>query len=154
MSSYVISKSDYVKAAGTVAGMASALDLWLYDYQAGRKSEPEDFYNRFCEVFTMNSLSVQEQYDDPEPETDSNGYQQEFNKAFQAAKSKIFSKSDGAKILLYKLSDFFSSAVYQIENYNYMFKTKMYFDGIIAEATKKILRRQYGESDCWGSFEI
>ena len=71
MSSFVISKKEYIKAAGIVAGIAEAQrDFWLFDYEAQRNSTPEDYYNRFAECYTMNALSVQEQYGDDKPEAD------------------------------------------------------------------------------------
>ena len=66
-----------MKAAGLVAGISNAMrDFWLYDVETRRNSTKEDFIRRFSECYTMNALSVQMQYDDPAPETDSNEYRE------------------------------------------------------------------------------
>ena len=44
MSSFVIAKEEYIKAAGLIAGIKDVhRDIWLYDYEYGRNMEADDF---------------------------------------------------------------------------------------------------------------
>ena len=125
MSSFVYHKKYFVEAAGALAGLAALQNvyreplLWMYNHEAGRLFNDEDFYNTFVCLFQINAESVMLQYNDPEPETDTN----EYRDIFQAAKAYV-KKADLAFhcngnreiiLLLYRLSDFFQGVMYQIE---------------------------------------
>ena len=74
MSSYVISKRDYIRAAGLLAGIAefynrTYYDLWLYDYEHRRNMTTPDYHEQFTRLFELNAESVAWQYDDEAPET-------------------------------------------------------------------------------------
>ena len=94
MSSFVVNKSEYIKAAGIVSGLAELYAdrygtthrIWIYDYVTGRNMTAEDYYRNFTECYTMNALSVQEQYNDDEPETDDDDYMELFNEYRTKAK--------------------------------------------------------------------
>lgn len=149
MSSFVIDKKEYIKAAGIVAGVASASrDFWVYDYVEHHNSTAEDFYNRFCDVYRLNALSVQEQYNDPEPEADTNSYKAVFNQYMKYGRQYYFK---GMKTALIELKDFFRSAIYQIENEEYARKTELYFSRIIDALIDKCFPH---ECRSWGTLEL
>lgn len=158
MSSYTIDKKEYIKAAGIVAGIAQESDrghsrdkFWLYDYETQRNSTPEDFYRRFSECFTMNALSVQEQYQDEDPWTDGNEYRAEFSVAISAGKKLYNHGGDDLKNAVMELRQFFHSAIYQTEKYAYMFKMQMYFHEIMDQLTPLL----WGyEPESWGNLTI
>lgn len=134
MSSFTIGKREYIKAAGIVAGIAEASgqgngcrQLWLYDYETRRNSTPEDYYRRFAECYTMNALSVAEQYHDREAETDGNDYKRDFNAALKTGKKLYFEGGEKLKMAIMELHHFFGSAIYQTEKYEYMFKMQFFF---------------------------
>ena len=149
MSSFVIDKQEYVKAAGLVSGIVEDKKVWLYDYEANRKSEPADFYKRFVNCYEMNALSVMEQYEDNEPETDSNKYTDVF-KAYVAKGKTIATRPQKLTELILDLRQFFEGAKYQTEKEAYYFKMCMYFNAILAAFMP--LLSSY-KSDCWGSID-
>ena len=158
MSSFVIDKKDYVTAAGIVAGIAKASAqgngvhaLWVYDYQTQRNSTPEDYYRKFSEFYTMNALSVAEQYHDKTPETNSNDYKKEFAAAMQTGKKLYFERGEKLKNAIMELRAFFSSAVYQTEKYEYMFAMQMYFDHILVQLMPYLWQH---ETESWGDLKI
>ena len=150
MSSFVISKKEYIKAAGIVAGIAEAQrDFWLFDYEAQRNSTPEDYYNRFAECYTMNALSVQEQYGDDKPEADAEEYKREF--AEYRAKGRSFVMNpEKYRNALKHLREFFSGAEYQTEKEAYFWKMQMYFNRILVALMKYAFP---GEVESWGTLE-
>ena len=155
MSSYTIAKQEYMKAAGVISGLASEIrDFWIYDYETRRNSTPEDYKRHFTEMFTMNALSVKEQYHGDEvgaPSTDSNEYNDLFNEYMHLGKQIAY---NGGKVLenaIYELMSFFGSALYQTENDAYMFKMQFYFNNLIVALFKQGLKR---ETKSWGTLEI
>lgn len=156
MSSFTIAKKEYIKAAGLVAGLAEALQIWLFDYETGRNSTPEDYYRQFERCYTMNALSVKEQYHGDEvgaPSTDSNDYMKEF-KAYQKIGKTAGYTLEGAKEMISELQSFFSSAVYQTEKDSYMYQMIYFFDRIIVELFEKVYLHGNREAQSWGTFEI
>ena len=152
MSSFVISKKQYVKAAGIIAGISeSARDFWLYDYEAGRNSTPDDYYNRFSECYNMNALSVQDQYGDTEPETDGDDYKDIF-KEYRKKGKDIYFFGDKKKAII-ELLHFFNSALYQTETEAYYFKMQLYFYRIIV-ALLQYCDSSYHNSESWGTLEL
>ena len=140
MSSYIIAKQEYMKAAGLVAGIAEGLDLWLYDYETRRNSTKEDYKRRFAECYTMNSISVMEQYHGDEvgaPANDTNEYTADFNKYYETGKQLYYHEQrnycDAALLhAIQELDKFFHSAIYQTEKDAYRFKMMMFFNQITA----------------------
>lgn len=151
MSSFVIGKEEYIKAAGICAGIASIKKMWVYDYIARRNMEPEDYYNRFSECYTMNALSVQEQYQDAEPETDPADYLQTF-KTYQAKGRAAATNPEKLRGLILDLRDFFASAQYQTEKESYYFKMQALFNTILVALMPHMAPPR--ESTCWGSLDI
>jgi len=133
MSSFVIKKELYVKAAGLVAGIAEVKNVWVYDYKARRPFDKKLYYNAFVECYEMNALSVQEQYKDPEPEADPNDYIKEFNAAYICGRDTAILYPERLKNAIMDLREFFSCAMYQTEKDAYYFKMQMLFDRILVQ---------------------
>ena len=160
MSSFVIGKLEYIKAAGAVAGIAefyknSVDNIFVYDYQHNHKMETEDFYNCFVEFFNMNALSVYEQYsprhEDETLYSDSEEYKNDFIKYMRIGKNACFYPEKLNKII-FDLRDFLQSAMYQTENEAYFHKIKMISNSIIVELMK--LLEPAHNCTCWGDFNI
>lgn len=138
MSSFVISKSDYIKAAGTIAGIADYAKHGPHKcvfvcgfYQ--RRMEKADFYNAFVECFEMNAMSVYEQYkhhEDEEIWTDGGDYMKEFERYYSFGASLV---RDRAKLreIISELHTFLQSAIYQTEFPAYEMKMKFLFNEIL-----------------------
>ena len=154
MSSFTIAKSEYIKAAGLVAGLAQELKAWIFDYECQRNSTDEDFRRKFTECFEMNALSVKEQYRGDEvgaPSTDASSYMKEFKEYKNAGITLAIESGPALTNAINELSQFFSSAIYQTEKDSYMFKMQMYFDHIIVELFKQA---SHYECKSWGSLDI
>lgn len=124
MSSFIISKVEYVKAAGLMCGMESAKrDSHKYFMDVCRKE--------FEHVYALNVASVNEQYDHREPiAPDENNYDDVFeayrkkgeligNDGYASDDGIIFTQVDGVmnkRDLRIRLWLFFQSVLYQIEN--------------------------------------
>lgn len=158
MSSFVISKEAYIKAAGIVAGISEASNrsaagrhVWLYDYESGRNANAEDYYRHFTECFEMNALSVQEQYKDHDLETDSAEYKATFKKAIAVGRALFYTGGEKLKNAIMELRQFFEGAIYQTEKPEYMFKMQFYFNGISAQLMQFLC---YHEPESWGDLAI
>lgn len=71
MSSFVIAKEEYIKAAGLVAAIADEKKFWIYNYKEGRNFLESDYYDCFVLAYKYNAYSVREQYGipgEPRPE--------------------------------------------------------------------------------------
>jgi hypothetical protein len=153
MSSYTIAKEEYIKAAGLVAGLAEALQIWIYDYETGRNSIASDYYRKFEQMYKMNALSVLEQYRGDEvgaPSTDSNEYYKSFEKCQKIGLSVGYTL-EGLKEVIAELDKFFGSAIYQTEKIEYMTNMQYYFDRILVELYGKAYKH---EAKSWGSLEL
>ena len=159
MSSFVIEKVEYAKAAGAVAGIVEAhahgiSGPYIFDYTTGRKMEGKDFLVRFSECFELNALNVYEYYrprhDDEELYTDGGNYIKEFEEYRRKGRAAA---GDPQKLreMVYNLRDFFQSAIYQTaENDAYFWKVKIFFNEILV-ALMGILYPH--KCKCWGTFE-
>ena len=116
--------------------------------------EKADYYRRFSECYTMNALSVMEQYNDDEmeaaPETDKE-CSAIFETAYRKTKSGLIGSgaSFDLKQVISNLLHFFQSAMYQTEKEAYYFKMQMFFNQLTAALTEKYL---LPDSECWGEF--
>ncbi len=124
MSSFIISKVEYVKAAGLMYGIESAKrDSHKYFLDVCRKE--------FEHVYALNVASVNEQYYHREPiAPDENSYDDVFeayrkkgeligNDGYTSDNGIIFSKAEDVmnkRDLRIRLWHFFHSVLYQIEN--------------------------------------
>lgn len=160
MSSYVISKANYMRACGALAGLADnrnvfrepALRIW--NYNTGRPYDAEDFHKAAAWLYWLNAQSVMKQYDDPEPEKDPNEYAAEFAASRSQAR-KLYTKG-GAELaaMIYDLNRFFSSILYQVEDPECEAKVKGFLYRVSFELLKLLSDRSGHESECWGEFEI
>ena len=138
MSSYVVPKSEYIKAAGIIAGIvtiknnARRSDFWVYDYELRRNMQPNDYYIRMAECYDMNAISVQEQYGDSEPERDNNQYLDIFL-AYKRKGMDCAMNPEKLRKAWFVLNDFFRCAEYQTEKYAYLFRMKMLFNEILVQ---------------------
>lgn len=149
MSSFVIDKKEYIKAAGVVAGIAAASrDFWVFNYEKGRNSTTEDYYHMFCNCYHWNAFSVQFQYNDPEPEDDPNNYMDTFNHYCRIGKQYRYKN---LKAALIELSDFFRSALYQVEDKDYSQKMELFFSRIIGQIIQVAFTHDHKS---WGTLEL
>lgn len=136
MSSFVIDKASYMKAAGVVAAVADVYrnniwrEIFIYDYEAGHRMEAEDFRRRFARCFEMNCLSVQEQYHDAEPFTDEGEHMDAYRAGYAIGREAARNVPKLTE-LIYNLRAFFGSCLYQIENRAYLFYMQAFFNEII-----------------------
>lgn len=156
MSSFVISKKEYIKVAGYIAGIAAGCtgsrEFWLYDQKEGKNTDKELFYKRFVQCYEMNAESVKDQYNDKEAERDTNDYKKEFNEYFKKGRT-LHLESQEVKIrALSGIQIFFHSALYQTEDQKYNFMMTHYFFRIQDELTEHLLTNHY-TSENWGTFE-
>jgi hypothetical protein len=158
MSSFVISKRDYIKAAGYIAGIVKERDrgiheFFVYDYELGRKMNIQDYYNKFVKCYEMNAKSVQEQYGDDEVETDENTYEDVFNEYMKYG-STDYITYECFRINIVNLHKFFRSVLYQTENRTYATKMEDFFAKIESNLFEILFAGELEESECWGDFEI
>lgn len=154
MSSFTIAKKEYIKAAGLVAGIAEAYNrgphnFWIYNYETGRNSTPEDYYKAFEKFYNMNALSVAEQYDEA-PETDTEDYKTDFN-LYRNKGHQAITDPGNLKKYMMELRNFFHSAIYQTEKDSYMWQMQLYFDRILDQLIGVIFP---GDWESWGTLEI
>ena len=152
MSSFVISKEEYIKAAGIVAGCAGFYrDFWVYDYKTKRNATEEDYYNNFCTCYKLNAKSVQAQYEDPEAETDP----EEYKETFQAYKKKAvqYITGNNTKKIYFELKSFFRSALYQTEDKKASVQMEMFFNRILNQLFDYMFHPSE-DIGSWGSLDI
>lgn len=157
MSSYIISKQEYMKAAGLVSGIASErgpyFEVWVYDFENHRNSAPEDYIRKFTDIYMMNAASVIDQYHGDEvgaPANDTDEYKQDFDAFYKLGKQLVY---NGGKMLLdaiNELNGFFSSILYQIEDDKYNEIAAAYLDKVLVALYKAAGRK----TKSWGSLEI
>ena len=141
MSSFVIDKAAYMKAAGAVAGVVDAYktchwrEIFIYDYEAGHRMEAEDFRRRFARCFEMNCISVQEQYHEREPFADPADHMDAFRAGYAIGNKAAYNGTE-MKELIFNLQRFFDSCLYQVEKYAYLFDMKAFFYEIICSLLK------------------
>ena len=136
MSSFVINKFEYVKAAGLMYGIASAErfpHLWFM----------KNVYNWFVKAYELNVKSVNEQYHDNSG-VDINGYDELFE--IYKARGKALSFSDYTLgNIRPKLLNFFDSVLYQIENVEYNKEVSYIF----YQCAKKLYKRETDDINGW-----
>lgn len=166
MSSFVISKSEYMKAAGFCAALAAhkrpGADQWLriWDPVRGRVAVDLDFIDYFNHIYKLNAASVAEHYRDAAPESDKNDYIKEFTAAKKAtARAWIEAERGSNKImeLILGFHMFSQSVIYQMDN-QHAEKTAAEFLHKICSDLLPIIGRFSGtyieNMDFWGCFTI
>lgn len=167
MSSYVISKIDYARLAGTLAGIGTQKDyykeqvFYKYSWKNQRIYTAEDFKEEIMRLYDLNAVSVMKQYHDPAREEDENSYDNEFEKYFKKAADlyhkahtygTIDDRSEFEK-LCYYIEDFFDSVSYQIEDEeceNEARKIMFWYSHNLAKLLKNL--KIGHESLTWGDF--
>lgn len=158
MSSFVISKKEYVKAAGFIAGIAHSFSIgihefWVWDFKEGKNTDKDLYYKRFVQCFEMNAKSVQEQYRDDSPETDSKKYTAEFNEYYRKGSALMAQSREYQLQAVSNIQGFMHSSLYQIENERYSFMVRHWYNTIIDELLNKVVLSGF-DSENWGSFEV
>lgn len=170
MSSFVISKGEYAKAAGFLSAIVEAKNYYrepvlsLWNKAQCRRYTAEDVRRDFSRLYEINAAAVAEQYHDPEREHDPDAH----DAAFAAGKSRgeqlmrqgySMERSKPRRDLqraTYGCIQFFHSALHQIESDEYQRRAlrilNKYFRGLY-----EVLRKLDGvtDDDCrsWGSFD-
>ena len=157
MSSFTISKQEYIKAAGYIAGIASGSSIgvrefWIYDTIEHKNMDADLYYKRFCQCYEMNAKSVAEQYKDEKPEQDTNDYMKEFKSFYKKGYSLIAQDGETQRQAIANIQKFFHGSLYQVENEKYNFMMAHFYNKILDQLTDMILLNGY-ESDSWGTFE-
>ena len=143
MSSFVIDKREYMKAAGMMHGIASSAKLpWEYF--------TENVKARFTRLYELNEKSVCEQYKRPFEGLDECEYQDVFDHYSSFGKSIWSNKEDTetrAK-LRDQLINFFGCITYQIENHDMLNEARAFLY-VCLETYLIKLNRDY-IADSWG----
>ena len=167
MSSFVISKSEYIKAAGFLAGLAEEKDCYreqllrMWNTRDNRVMNDQDFIEAFTTLYKFNALSVQKQYGDKAAEADDNTYEKEFKAVKKATKQMCLDwhlcRNHNIEMTIYKFQSFSNSILYQIEDPELSEKTQ-FFLAKVQMKLFEVLRNFNGiseeETTSWGDFNI
>lgn len=164
MSSFVMDKKQFIKAAGFCAGLAdcksffneSVLRLW--NYSNGAIYTGEDFYNAFVWLFNLNALSVQRQYNDSEPCKDTNKYIVEFNE-YRKKTSRYYQTGgieERKKLVnaIYQFHEFCNCLLYQVEDPDCEMKIKGFIYRLEHELMGILEKLSGLDVETWGDFEM
>lgn len=142
MSSFVVNKSEFVKAAGLMYGIEASK-------QHSHRYFLENVRKRFTECYELNVESVNEQYDD-ESAKDGCEYDSLFEKYRQIGLNVRFN-AEQFKELRTGLMQFFRSVLYQIENE----EMNIYVSAFFFECTSKLFGDELASVEgWWGDVEI
>jgi len=167
MSSFVISKSEYMKAAGFLAGLAEEKNCYreqllrMWNYRDDRVMNDQDFIDAFTTLYKYNALSVQKQYKDKEAENDSKKYSKEFAATKKATKQMVLDwhleRNRNIEMTIYKFQSFSNSILYQIEDEELSTKAR-FFLAKVQMKLFEVLREFNGiseeETTSWGDFNV
>lgn len=112
MSSFVISKQEYIKAGGFFAGLAEQLNyyrepvIFWWDSTKDGLLDAEDYYKAFASLYEMNARSVMLQYGDRRAESDEADYRKDFEHYRSIAARFLFIYN--CKYIIYYMFLFFS----------------------------------------------
>lgn len=167
MSSFVISKEEYIKAAGFFAGIAEQKNyykesvIYWWSYNKKRILTSEDYYNAFSQLYEINAVSVMRQYGDKAKETDPKDYKQTFirywSKAADLYRNVSFGSSSARLDFQKAVFDFFNftrSVNYQIEDRKLAADANKFLHKCNSMLLGVLYQMNHHESDCWGSFSI
>ena len=140
MSSFVVDKSEFVKAAGLMYGIERAKrDSHLYFLENVRKE--------FVKAYELNVASVNEQYHDdcmPDGASYDTLFEEYKKKGEDVYNSTIFGRDDLRKVRN-GLFTFFRSVLYQIENEEMSKEVSSFF----FDCLSKLYEREYRSVDGW-----
>ena len=165
MSSFVISKEEYIKAAGFFAGITEQENRYheplIYWWSNNKRKllEAKDYYFAFVSLYEMNAKSVSKQYGDKlEIYNDSEDYKEAFETSKSYAKRLVgFAKTDVLFPLQQACFDFFNftrSVDYQIEDRKLAAEANKFLNKCNSMLLGVLYQMNHHESDCWGSFSI
>lgn len=111
MSSFIIGKKEYIKAAGLVCGVASCSKY------GGSPTFCANVKKQFEHIYNLNVYSWCEQYDE-DVEKDTRDYESVFNDYKELGRLIYIDRVSNMSLdkLRYSLIKFFGSITYQIEN--------------------------------------
>ena len=145
MSSFVISKKEYIKAAGLVCGVASCSKYGSSVFCANVKKQ-------FEHIYKLNVYSWCEQYDE-DVEKDTCDYESVFSdykelgrRIYMGLESKM-----SLDTLRYSLISFFRSITYQIENEDANMEAASYLFACVEMLYQD---KTDGVDGFWGSIDI
>lgn len=145
MSSFVIDKKEYVKAAGIMYGFESAK-------RDAHKYFVDTIRARFNDVYKWNVMSVAKQYGE-EPTYDANEYDDVFEKYKTIGRKAYRASFDVMPLneLRVRLWSFFRSSLYQIEDDTLSAKASEVFMSCLSKLYERDMRQVEG---WWGEIEI
>lgn len=121
MSSFIVSKREFIKAAGLMCGYEGAK-------RDSHKWFVENCRKEFEHCYALNVVSVQEQYDDHSFEAEEESYDDVFE-AYRKEGALIYTEGYAGSVIMTKVKDvmdkrtfarsmwnFFNSVLYQVEN--------------------------------------
>lgn len=150
MSSFVIRKKEYIKAAGLLYGIEESKGIYTHRWWLNHIRE------RFVECYRMNVSSVAEQYGDEDTGDIEPDYDDVFEK-YRALGRKIWESNGFGDVPMnrYKLRTalmkFFTSVLYQIENEEMETKAAALFFSCVDKMTYDAVNDIDG---WWGEVEI
>lgn len=163
MSSFVISRTDYAKAAGFIAGIASAKycgspALFLYDYSRGRRYTAADFFPAFEWLYNLNLKSVCLQYEDSPEEweepADVENVRAVFNEWRTKTETAYYMKPAQVVHGIAEFKRFCASILYQIEDPECERLAKGFVYRLCFALNDVTERLSGQELESWGAFEI
>ena len=163
MSSFIISKRDYIRVAGVVSGMIDAANnnsrfarVWIADADY-KMMDKNGFRKQFESCYSMNVASVNAQYSHDEPqELDENDYDDEFKAyyklGYKASERRYYDMESYANIV-HELRNFSNSVSYQIEDVEMNEKVCEWFNLVLIQLYG-LMDKRPDERKCWGDFEL
>lgn len=156
MSSFVIDKVEYVKAAGAIAGIFEVKkrrgDMWLFDYHNGKRiNNAADLRELFEGFYYMNHCSVEEQYNEPHTEGDGQKYEKEFQIYRKKGINAAICSRDYFQKIMVKLNCFFQGALYQVENEEYNTAMRKVFYTILSDLLEFYFPTNF---EGWSRFDL
>lgn len=123
MSSYVISKSEYMKAAGFCAALAEHKHIYyeplrIWDPEAGKVATAAEFKKYFSHLFKLNAAAYAYRYNETDIFDDPDNYDDAFEAARAATKSAINASYRGdnkINVLIFGFYHFSHSILYQMD---------------------------------------
>lgn len=158
MSSFVISKSEYVKVGAFIGAFTEIRRrgdtlLYLYNVEEGRLYNSVDVINEMISIYKMNVDSVNEQYNESSDYDESDSNQFEIAKYMAYAK-KVLNDENKLESAIANIHQFFRSVNYQIENEELNEKAKKIMSKYECALVGILMETKGVETDSWGDFNI
>lgn len=166
MSSFAISKREYIKAAGYFAGLADQENyyykesaIFWYNSKKGGLMDAEDYYKAFCSLYEMNGRSVMLQYHHSSAESDPEEYRQDFTeyrrKAADLYKNAVtVAGYTELRDSIFEFLNFCNSVAYQIEDSGLSRQAKRFMYTCQHYLLKVLCDVSCYHPDCWGDFNL